>query len=62
MITINIDEIKEVQSFEFVVAGKRCITISLNEKNLSLQIPGGVDSNSIANTEGSFFLRSRDRS
>lgn len=61
MITMDLRNIKEVHDFEIVVDGQRCITISVNEKNLSVQIPGGVNPKSISDTEGSFFLRTKDR-
>jgi hypothetical protein len=63
MITIHIDsEIMdgETQSFEFVVGGKRRITLDFNEKNLSLNIPGKVDPKSMSNSGSSFFLRTEN--
>lgn len=60
MITIVLGEIEEVESFEFIVKEGRRITLSFNNENFSLQMPGGVDPQSISNTKTSFFLRSKD--
>lgn len=62
MYTIGIDEIEEGSSenIEIVVAGVRRITISLNKRNTSVQIPGGFKPTSISNSEVSFFGRTRD--
>lgn len=60
MLTISIVEPKELEEFEIVIAGKRQITISINPKNLSLQIPRRVNPDSISSTSNSFFLRTTD--
>lgn len=49
-----------VVDLEILVGGKDRITISVNQKNLSLRIPGGVNPSSIHGTDASFFLRSND--
>lgn len=60
MYTIHIDEIEEghTENIEIWVAGSRRITVSINKHDLSLQIPGGVKQNSIANSPASFYARS----
>lgn len=62
MITIDLSdlELETLTEFEFVVKGKRCITLSFNDTNFALQISGGVKPESISNSESSFFLRAKD--
>lgn len=61
MLRLDYADIQETETVEIMVGGERCITISLNPKNMSIQIPKGGDALSISNTSGSFFLRTPDR-
>lgn len=62
MITIHLEDLDvHEQSFEFVVDGKRTITLSFNSMNLSLNIPQEVPPRMISTTKSSFFLRTEDR-